>query len=184
MRHSIRHCLEYGFLLISEAPCKSLALSWQKHYQDKNYKENLFRGMARIALPMNAIPLPRIGALSLQRGTISLSSRQLGLYIHIVENGGISSRCPRQRTYSEADSYIADLLSFQDAKLQGQPNAILDVEDGQRQMAALTALRATTRHLIDIGEWQGPFYLSLTDLHQRNVFVDEQWNIQAIIDLE
>ncbi|TWU77001.1 hypothetical protein ED733_007536 [Metarhizium rileyi] len=30
----------------------------------------------------------------------------------------------------------------------------------------------------------GPFFLTLTDLHQSNIFVDEQWNIKAIIDLE
>ncbi len=79
---------------------------------------------------------------------------------------------------------MADLLSFQDAKLQGQPNAMLDVEDSQRQMAAFTALRAITRQLIDTSERQNPFYLSLPDLHRSNILVDEQWNIQAIIDLE
>ncbi|KAG8405323.1 hypothetical protein J3458_021986 [Metarhizium acridum] len=31
---------------------------------------------------------------------------------------------------------------------------------------------------------EGPFCLTLTDLHQSNIFVDEQWNIQSIIDLE
>ncbi len=185
MRHSLRHSLDSGFLFISQAPGKSLALSWHKHYQEKCHKENLFRDLARITLSMNAIPQPRIAALSLQQGnTISLCNRPLDLYMHMVENEGVFSKIPRQRTYREVESYLSDLLSFQDAKLQGQPNAVLDTEDGQRQMAALTALRATMHHFIDADLRQGPFYLTLNDLHQSNIFVDEQWNIKAIIDLE
>jgi hypothetical protein len=30
----------------------------------------------------------------------------------------------------------------------------------------------------------GPFYLQLTDLHASNIFVDENWNIAYLIDLE
>ncbi|PQK09298.1 hypothetical protein BB8028_0001g13680 [Beauveria bassiana] len=184
MRHSIRHSLSSGFLLISEAQGKSLALSWHKHYHDRSYTENLFRGLARITLSMNATPLPRIGSLSLHRDTISLSNRPLNLFMHMAENEGVSLRVPRQRTYLEVESYLSDLLSLQDAKLQEQPNSILDTEDGRRQMAAIVALRATMHRFIDPDLRQGPFYLTLTDLHQSNIFVDEQWNIKAIIDLE
>ncbi|MCJ1310795.1 hypothetical protein MMC25_004462 [Agyrium rufum] len=31
---------------------------------------------------------------------------------------------------------------------------------------------------------KGPFILTLTDLHQSNIFVDDDWHITAIIDLE
>ncbi|KAM3511876.1 hypothetical protein MY11210_004494 [Beauveria gryllotalpidicola] len=102
----------------------------------------------------------------------------------MVENDGVALRIPRQRTYLEVESYLSDLLSLQDTKLQEQPNAVLDAEDGRRQMAALVALRATMHRFIDPDLRQGPFYLSLTDLHQSNIFVDEQWNIKTIIDLE
>ncbi|KAM3535452.1 hypothetical protein MY4038_001324 [Beauveria bassiana] len=102
----------------------------------------------------------------------------------MAENEGVSLRIPRQRTYLEVESYLSDLLSLQDAKLQEQPNSILDTEDGRRQMAAIVALRATMHRFIDPDLRQGPFYLTLTDLHQSNIFVDEQWNIKAIIDLE
>ncbi|EGX88183.1 hypothetical protein CCM_09319 [Cordyceps militaris CM01] len=138
---------------------KSLALSWREHYQDKTYTDNLFRGLARVALPLN-------------------------LYMHMVENEGVPIPIPRQRTYLEVESYLSDLLSLQDTKLQEQPNAMLDTEDGRRQMAAIVALRATMHRFIDPGLRQGPFYLTLTDLHQSNIFVDEHWNIKAIIDLE
>jgi hypothetical protein len=30
----------------------------------------------------------------------------------------------------------------------------------------------------------GPFPLQLTDLHASNIFVDEDWNITCLIDLE
>ncbi|UNI17472.1 hypothetical protein JDV02_003812 [Purpureocillium takamizusanense] len=30
----------------------------------------------------------------------------------------------------------------------------------------------------------GPYLLQLTDLHQRNVFVDDDWNVTCLIDLE
>ncbi|OAA57225.1 Aminoglycoside phosphotransferase [Cordyceps fumosorosea ARSEF 2679] len=184
VRHPIQHALSPGFLLISEAQGTSLALSWNKHYQDERYKANLFRDLARIKLSMNAIPQPRIGALSLQRDTISLSNRPLNLYMHMLENDGVWSQIPRERTYLEVEPYLADLLTLQDAKLRGQPNAVFDAKDGQAQMAALTALRATSHHFVDAGLRQGPFFLTLTDLHQSNIFVDEQWNVKCIIDLE
>jgi hypothetical protein len=52
------------------------------------------------------------------------------------------------------------------------------------QMAALTALRATMHRFIRTEYRDGPFFLTLTDLHRSNIWVDEQWNIQTIIDLE
>lgn len=185
LRLGLQHNLASGFLLISEAAGKSLAASWHKHNQDEEHKKNLFRGLAQIALSMNAVAQPRIGSLSLQTdNTISLTNRPLNLYMHMVENEGIPTRIPRQRTYLDTDSYVSDLLSLQSSKLQNQPNSVLDIEDGRRQMAALTALRATMHHFIDPDYRQGPFYLTLSDLHQNNIFVDEQWNIKAIIDLE
>ncbi|PNY29133.1 Uncharacterized protein TCAP_00949 [Tolypocladium capitatum] len=65
--------------------------------------------------------------------------------------------------YAAVESYISDLLSFQDNKILHQPNAIHQ-DDGENQLAALAALGAT--------------------MHKCNIFVDQQWNVQAIIDLE
>ncbi|KAM3492557.1 hypothetical protein MY3957_004218 [Beauveria namnaoensis] len=126
---------------------------------------------------MNAIPQPRIGALRLQDDdTIALNNRPLNLYMHMLENEGVSSGIPRGRMYAEVDGYLSDLLSLQDAKLRGQPNAIFDVEDGQRQLAACAGMRAVMHHFVDPGTRAGPFYLTLNDLIQSNIFVDEQWN--------
>ncbi|KAM3502009.1 hypothetical protein MY11210_009201, partial [Beauveria gryllotalpidicola] len=172
-RHPIRHSVPCGFLLLSEAPGKCLADSWRENYQDQKRRENLFRGLSRISLSMNAMPQQRIGAFRLQDDdTLALSNRPLNLYMHMLENQGISSGIPRGRMY------------YEDAKLRGQPNAIFDVEDGQRQLAASAGMRAVMHHFVDPDMKQGPFYLTLTDLTRNNIFVDEQWNITSVIDLE
>jgi Phosphotransferase enzyme family len=64
------------------------------------------------------------------------------------------------------------------------PNSIHDTEDGQRQLSALTTMRALLRHFTDRNLRNEPFILMLTDLHQSNLFVDSDWHITAIIDLE
>lgn len=134
---------------------------------------------------MKSIPQQRIGAFRLQDDdTLTLSNRPLNLYMHMLENEGIRSGIPRDRTYAEVDSYLSDLLLLQDAKLRGQPNAVFDIEDGQRQLAASVGMRTLMHHFIDPETRQGPFYLTLTDLTQNNIFVDEQWNVTSIIDLE
>lgn len=104
--------------------------------------------------------------------------------MHMIENEGTPSGIPRMRTYAEVDGYLSDLLSLEDAKLRGYPNAIFDTEDGQRQLAASVGMRALTHQFIDANTRQAPFYLTLTDLSQNNIFVDEQWNITSLIDLE
>lgn len=162
-----------------------LALSWEEHRHEKSYRERLFHDLARVSLSMNKMPLPRIGSLSFNSdGFITLSNRPLNLHFQMLENEGIPSGIPRQRTYTAVEPYISDLLSFQDSKTLNQPNAVHDQDDGERQLAALTALRATMHHFISPEYRDGPFFYTLTDLHQCNIFVDEQWNIQTIIDLE
>lgn len=135
---------------------------------------------------MNAIPQPRLGSFALQPGneTIGLTNRPLSMYMHMLENDGISSGIPRKRTYAEVDSYLSDLLSLQDRQLREQPNSVIDEKDGQRQMAALASMRAVMHHFINPDTRAGPFYLTLSDLSLNNIFVDEDWNVTAVIDLE
>ena len=102
----------------------------------------------------------------------------------MAENEGIPSGVPRDRTYAEIDSYISGLLSLHDNKIRHQPNAVHDPEDGRMQLAALTTLRATAHHFISPALRAGPFYYTLTDLQLRNIFVDEDWNVKTVIDLE
>lgn len=134
---------------------------------------------------MNKTPLSRIGSLTLDsNGVISLSNRPLNLYFHKLEDEGIPSGIPRQRTYGSVEPYLSDFLSFHDNKIRFQPNAIHSQEDAEMQIAALTGMRATMHRFIRTEYRDGPFFLTLTDMHRSNIFVDEQWNIQAVIDLE
>lgn len=162
-----------------------LSLSWEKHRHDKLYRERLFRHLANITLSINSTPLSRIASLTMQTdGCITLSNRPLDLHFQMLENEGIPSGIPRQRTYTAVEAYISDLISLQDNKILHQPNAIHDLDDGKSQLSALAALRPIMHIFIRPKYRNGLFHLTLTDLHQSNIFVDEQWNIQTIIDLE
>ena len=56
--------------------------------------------------------------------------------------------------------------------------------DGRNQMTALTLMRALLPYLSDRELRQGPFFYRLTDLHPSNIFVDSQWDVKHIVDLE
>lgn len=51
-------------------------------------------------------------------------------------------------------------------------------------MSALTSLRALLPQFWDARARNGPFILKLSDHHQSNILVDEEWNITCLIDLE
>ncbi|TWU71170.1 hypothetical protein ED733_002968 [Metarhizium rileyi] len=56
--------------------------------------------------------------------------------------------------------------------------------DCRIQMSIRTLLRTLSHNYIK-KEWRnGPFLLQLTDLHQSNIFVDNDWNITCLLDLE
>ncbi|KAL6868775.1 hypothetical protein ACO1O0_000092 [Amphichorda felina] len=185
VRRGLHNPLESGYLILGEAKGDPLAQSWLKHQKDASYRQRLFRDLARITISMNRTSLPRIGSWTFHsNGCITLSNRPLDLHLQMLENEGIPSGIPRHRTYTSVEPYLSDLLSFQDNKILHQPNGVQDEADGQGQLAALTALRAVTHKFIRPEYRDGPFFLSLTDLHQSNIFVDEHWNIETIIDLE
>lgn len=45
-------------------------------------------------------------------------------------------------------------------------------------------MRPTIHHFVRPDYRNGPFVLTLTDLHQSNIFVDDDWHITSLIDLE
>lgn len=51
-------------------------------------------------------------------------------------------------------------------------------------MATIVILKALRSHFMDRTLRDGPFYLHLTDCHECNIFVDDGFNITAIVDLE
>jgi hypothetical protein len=101
-----------------------------------------------------------------------------------MENGGILTDINRSATYPTADSYYLDLLACHDSRIRRQPNSVNDEDDARAQMANLAAMRALLPHFTDRKLRQGPFLYRLTDLHQSNIFVDSNWRIKCLVDLE
>lgn len=53
-----------------------------------------------------------------------------------------------------------------------------------QQATVLTATRVSSPLFFRRDLRRGPFIFCLTDLHQSNIFVDENWNITSLVDLE
>jgi hypothetical protein len=102
----------------------------------------------------------------------------------MAENEGVPTSIPRKLVYGSADTFFSDLLACHDSRIRDQPNSILDERDGLEQMANLFVMRGLLPHFTTRDRRYGPFVFSLTDLHPSNIFVDHNWNITRIIDLE
>ncbi|GAT26713.1 hypothetical protein RIB2604_02103950 [Aspergillus luchuensis] len=100
------------------------------------------------------------------------------------ENESVPTDMDRDLVYSTSDSYYMDLLSYHDSRLRHVPNSIRDKADGEAQLSSLTIMRALLPHFSCRKHRRGPFIMTLTDLHQSNLFVDSDWNIKSLIDLE
>ena len=162
-----------------------LSESWEEKRQDKSRRTTLFRDLSRIMLSLGRIPLPRIGSFTLNdQGVLSLTNRPLTLRLQNLENEGVPTNIARHDSYSSVEPYMLDLLAYHDSLLRYRPNSINDQLDCRAQMAVLTAMRAVLPHFINRGLRNGPFLFTLTDIHQGNIFVDEEWHIKYLIDLE
>jgi len=51
-------------------------------------------------------------------------------------------------------------------------------------MAIRALLRTVMHYFISTDRRDGPYLLQLTDFHQSNIFVDDDWNLTCLIDLE
>ncbi|RMD39548.1 hypothetical protein DV735_g5580, partial [Chaetothyriales sp. CBS 134920] len=181
--------LKTGYLLldyIDRTEATMLSESWETHGHDQGRRMALFKGLSRILLSLSQTPLPRLGSFTINdQGVVSLSNRPLTLRLHQMESEGIPPAItPRTKTYTSTELYLLDLLAGQDQRLAHQLNAINSESDCKAQMAALTGVRATLHHFLDRDQSAGPFYLTFTDTHQSNIFVDHDWNIKYLIDLE
>ncbi|KAJ5088227.1 hypothetical protein N7456_011843 [Penicillium angulare] len=180
--------LDFGYLVmeyVGNPGVQMLSETWDEDRHQQHKRTNLFRGLSHIMLSLSQIPLPCIGSWTLDsNGFLKFSNRPLNLRIHQLENGRIPTGIPRSLTYSSTDAYYLDLLSCHDKRIRYQPNSIIDEDDGRDQMARLTIMRALLPHFADRELRQGPFFYRLTDLHPSNIFVDSDWNIKWVIDLE
>ncbi|KAJ5515609.1 hypothetical protein N7527_007169 [Penicillium freii] len=161
---------------IGNSEVQMLSETWDEDRHEQVKRTNLFRGLSRMMLSLSQIPLPRIGSWTLNsNGALRLSNRPLTLRLHQLENGGIPTNISRSLTYSAADSYYLDLLSCHDSRIRYQPNSISNDDDGRAQIARLTITKRS--YLIFLTK-------RLTDLHPSNIFVDSNWNVKFVIDLE
>ena len=187
-RHRLSHSLKIGYLImdcVKHDDTQMLSESWDEKRHDKVRRTNLFRDLSRILISLARVPLPRIGSFTIDdKGAISLTNRPLTLRFQELENEGIPIEIARQDTYTAVEPYIQDLLSYHDSRLLYSPNAVNNALDGKLQMAAIAGMRAVMPHFLERSLRHGPFIFSLTDMHQSNIFVDEQWNIKYLIDME
>ena len=177
-----------GYLLleyIEKAEGEMLMYTWDEIRHEQDQRTNLFRGLSRIMLSLSRVPLPRIGSFTLNdEGVLSLTNRPLTYALHELENEGVPTGIARNQTYTSTEQYVLDTLAYHENLLRYRPNSIHDETDCMGQMAALTGMRAVLPHFVDRNLRNGPFQLTLTDLHPPNIYVAHQWRIKYLIDLE
>lgn len=157
----------------------------QDQQHDRQRRANFFRDLSRIILNLARVPFPRIGSLVLDhRGIVQLGNRPLNFRLHQLENKGVPTDIDRDKTYSSTEVYFSSLLSCHDNRILHQANSILSQSDGKTQLAVLAAMRALLPHYATRRFRDGPFFFNLIDVHPNNIFVDANWRIKSLIDLE
>jgi hypothetical protein len=162
-----------------------LSNTWIDSRYDIKLRTNLFRGLSRILLSISRHPLPRIGSFVInEKGFLVLANRPLSIQIQQLENKEIPTGINRGYTYSTINSYLADVLAFHDNRFRYQPNAVNNLGDCVFQLSSLSAMRTVSRSFFQRGFRRGPFVFSLTDIHQSNIFINADWNVTCLVDLE
>ncbi|OAP57606.1 hypothetical protein AYL99_08344 [Fonsecaea erecta] len=174
--------LEY----ISPETGKMLSLTWDRYKDNANRTARLFQGMSRIMLSLARLPQTSIGSFRFNPGnyTITLTNRLLMCAMMMFENNGTPRTIQPDQMYQNTDTFVSDMLTLHDNHLLHDPHAVRDEDDARERMAIRTLLRAVSHQFINRNRRNGPFLLQLTDLHQSNVFVDDDWNVTCMLDLE
>lgn len=152
------------------------------HETDSIRLRNLIRGTSQIMLSLASEPQPYIGSLRFNDdGSTALANRPLLCANLILESEG----APRvvDKTYVTLGSFTDAMLRFREEAFCAQPNAVNDEHDCRLQMLQMILLRRMKAHLVDRHS-RGPLVLQVTDLHASNIFVDDEWNVVALVDLE
>ncbi|KAK3304853.1 uncharacterized protein B0T15DRAFT_365384, partial [Chaetomium strumarium] len=111
--------------------------TWRAHRGDSTKRRTLFRGLARVMLPLARVPQPRIGSFRFNPdGTGTLTNRPLPCCVAILENGGAPRTMPRDETYGCPEPFVADMLALHDGSFLAQRNVVFDATDCRGQMAA------------------------------------------------
>jgi hypothetical protein len=143
--------------------------------------QNLCRGISRIMLSLASKILHRIGSLRFNDdGSTTLTNRPLFCTHSTLESEGVLRAL--SGTYTTSASFVNDMLRFREEAFCAQPNAVNDEEDCYLQTFHSTLLRRLKPRFVRHSD--EPFVLQFTDFHASNIFVDDDWNIVALIDLE
>lgn len=136
-------------------------------------------------LALAKIPFQRIGSLIMDnQGVISLTNRPLKVHHFETENQGVPTDISRGTTYISIETYLLDTIGLYDSCLRHQPNVAVSEEDHECQMGLVSIFREMLPLFVRKDLRSRPFALGLTDCHTGNIFVDEEWNIKYVIDLE
>lgn len=179
--------LDHGYTLVDwiESEDEQMLSNVFNQPHTETQTQNLYRDMARIIISLARVPLPRIGSWTINNDSqLSLSNRPLFCHLQRLENWSISSGIARDTTYTSADTFYLDLLAGHDNRLRYQGNAVFSENDARHQAADLILMRACLSQFTDRSLRDGPFVMHLSDMHSSNIFVDKDWNIKHIIDLE
>ncbi|TQN64691.1 hypothetical protein CSHISOI_10738 [Colletotrichum shisoi] len=206
LRHAVRRCLRYATVLsryvsnpsASRLPAAHMLLeyigpdighmlsnTWDAEREDIDKRHNLVQGLAHLLVSLARIPQPRIGSFQFNTDcTISLSNRPLTCSLMLWENASMPRTIQRGSTYPCSDPYVMDLIACQDNVFLSDPNAAYDDEDCRGHMAARSLVRLLSHRFVRPEHRYGPFPLQLTDVNRSNIYVDRDWNITGLIDLE
>ncbi|GAO14034.1 uncharacterized protein UV8b_01878 [Ustilaginoidea virens] len=178
--------LDIGYLLIETiSNGEILSETWDEKHDDARLQKNLHQSLARIMLSLTKTSFTRIGSFRLDsKGYLHLDNRPLSVQWTMQENEGIPLGINRDETFSSVDDFVLAHVTALDNRLLHQPNAIEDSHDAHYQMTSLAAARAMFPRLFRRDLSKERFVFALTDLHRSNIFVDEDWNVSCIIDLE
>lgn len=179
---------ENGYLLIefideSRGMMLSNSLPDGRHHQKP--RAIPFRDLSRIFLNITRTSIPRIASFIIDRnGFLRLANRPFSIEIHQLENERIPTDIPRDYAYSTVDSYIVDILVFHDNRFRYQPNVVSNLGDCTYQLSVLPAMRTIFQSIFSRLFRRDLFVFALTDLHQTSIFVDSEWHITCLVDLE
>lgn len=179
--------LNYGYILVDwiETDTTRKLSSVFSTLRTKARIENLCQDMSRIILSLSKCAQFRIGSWTIDNnGHINLSNRPIPGHLLLFEDYGVTADIPREMTYRDAASFFADLTLTHD-------NSLLVPDYGLSEKNA-NALSGDIIKLEEFLYWsydqsspcKGPFVMQFTDMHIGKIFVDEDWHIKYITDLD
>ncbi|KAK0656664.1 hypothetical protein B0T16DRAFT_42667 [Cercophora newfieldiana] len=128
--------------------------------------------------------LRRISSVYKEPPRITLTNQPLISTTMVFENSGTPRTIQPHQLYQSPIAFASDMLTLHDNYLLHYRHAVRDDEEARERMAIRTLLRAVIHHFVLPDCRNGPFLLQPTDLHQSNIFVDKDWNVTCLIDLE